>query len=263
MTPIHQSLFPESTPDLNQLIADGAIFYISHSGGKDSQAMYAMLAKVIPADQIMVVHADLGEVEWEGVKDHIRDNIFHDLNVVQAPKTFFEMVRNRAKTRPDVPSFPSSAQRQCTSDLKRNPIATFIRRDLTARGCLLGINCMGLRAEESSARAKRQEWTVNKSLSKASREVWDWNPIHQLTTERVFEIIAEAGQEAFWAYAAGNTRLSCVFCIMGCQSDLANGRKHRPELFAQYVELEEETGWTMFAEQSLAEAAKRATPTQS
>ena len=245
------SLFSQSVPSADELIEAGAIFYVSHSGGKDSQAMYAKLTDIIPADQIVVVHADLGEVEWEGVKDHIRDNIFHDLNVVQAPKTFFDMVRNRAQTRPDVPSFPSSAQRQCTSDLKRNPIATFIRRDLKARGSLLGINCMGLRAEESSARAKRQEWTINKSLSKAGREVWDWNPIHQLTTQQVFEIIAETGQKAFWAYAAGNSRLSCVFCIMGCQSDLANGKKHRPELYAKYVELEQETGWTMFANQSL------------
>lgn len=242
-------------PDLGQLIDDGAIFYISHSGGKDSQAMYAKLIDLIPADQIVVVHADLGEVEWEGVKDHIGANIFHDLNVVQAPKTFFDMVRHRAKTRPDVPSFPSSAQRQCTSDLKRNPIATFIRRDLKERGCKLGVNCMGLRAEESSARAKRQEWTTNKALSKAGREVWDWNPIHQLTTEQVFAIIAGAGQDAFWAYAAGNSRLSCVFCIMGCASDLANGKKHRPELYAKYVELEQETGWTMFANESLEQRA--------
>lgn len=240
-------------PQVEDLIDDGAIFYVSHSGGKDSQAMYATLVDLIPADQIVVVHSDLGEVEWEGVKAHIAANIFHDLNVVQAKKSFFDMVRHRAKTRPDVPSFPSSSQRQCTSDLKRNPIQTFIRRDLKARGRTLAVNCMGLRAAESSARAKRPVWAINKALSTAGRLVWDWNPIHHMTTSQVFAAIAAAGQEPFWAYAEGNERLSCCFCILGCDGDLANAKKHRPELYEKYLQLEQETGWTMFHGKSLAE----------
>ena len=250
-----QTTLFQTEPHLQDLIDDGAIFYVSHSGGKDSQAMYAHLVERIPADQIVVVHSDLGEIEWEGVKDHISANIFHDLNVVQAKKTFFDMVRHRAKTRPDVPSFPSSSQRQCTSDLKRNPIQTFIRRDLKARGSTLAVNCMGLRAEESSARAKRPVWAMNKALSTAGRLVWDWNPIHCWTTAQVFAAIADAGQEPFWAYEAGNERLSCVFCILGSCNDLRNGRKHRPELYAKYVEIEQETGWTMFHGKSIEERA--------
>ena len=95
--------------DFRSLRDAGAIFYISHSGGKDSQAMYAYLSVEIPHNQIVVVHSDLGEVEWEGVKDHIEATISHPLNVVRAKKTFFDMVRHRAATRPDVPSFPSSS----------------------------------------------------------------------------------------------------------------------------------------------------------
>ena len=125
------------------------------------------------------------------------------------------------------------------------------------RGATLAVNCMGLRAAESSARAKKAEWGINKALSKAGREVYDWNPIHQLEDADVFDFIAWAGQEPFWAYAAGNTRLSCVFCIMGCASDLANGKKHRPELFVKYVELEKETGWTMFQGEGLEERIRK------
>lgn len=244
---------------VDKLIADGAIFYVSHSGGKDSQAMYAKLSRQVPREQIVVVHADLGEVEWHGVQDHIRATISHPLNVVQAvdkagnPKTLFDMIRRRAAERPDVPSFPSSSQRQCTSDLKRTPIEKFIRNDMKARGATLAVNCMGLRAEESTARAAKAVWKLNKSLSKAGRTVYDFNPIHSLSEVEVFATISDAGQEAFWAYAAGNTRLSCVFCIMGCSSDLANGRKHRPELYEKYCDLERETGSTMFVGQSLAE----------
>ena len=105
------------------------------------------------------------------------------------------------------------------------------------------------------ARAKKQTWTLNKSLSKAGREVHNWLPIHDWTEDQVFGEIESVGQEPFWAYAAGNKRLSCVFCILGCSGDLKNGKKHRPELFKKYLELEQETGWTMFHKKSLKEVA--------
>ncbi|MEM7507643.1 MAG: phosphoadenosine phosphosulfate reductase family protein [Pseudomonadota bacterium] len=235
-----------------KLAAQGAIFYCSHSGGKDSQAMYIALCRLVPLEQIVVVHADLGEVEWEGVQDHIRNTICHDLNVVRAGKTFFEMVRHRARTRPDVPAWPSSATRQCTSDLKRGPIHKFIRRDMKARGAKLALNCTGLRAEESPNRAKRHPLSLNKSLSVAGREVYEYLPIHHLTTKNVFWIIGQSGQQPFWAYSE-NQRLSCVFCIMGCENDLRHGARQRPDLYQAYCDLEAETGWTMFNGKSLRE----------
>ena len=242
-------------PELHALIRQGAIFYVSHSGGKDSQCMYARIRRRVPHDRIVVVHADLGEIEWHGVQDHIRATITHELNVVRAKKTFFDMVRHRAATRPDVPSFPDAGRRQCTSDLKRGPIQKFIRRDMNARGATLGINCMGLRAEESASRRRLPAWSRNKALCTNTRTVFDWLPIHQLTTEQVFGEIHKAGQQPFRAYAAGNRRLSCVFCIFGCPGDIANGRRERPELYRQYRNLERETGWTLFPGQSLAQRA--------
>ena len=244
---------PKAAPDVDALVEAGAVFYCSHSGGKDSQAMYALLRERIPHAQLVVIHADLGRVEWAGVQDHIKANIDHALNVVRANKTLLDMVRHRFRTRPHVPSWPSSATRQCTSDLKRNPIQKFIRRDMAARRATLAVNCVGLRAEESAPRARRSEWATNKALSRAGRTVWDWNVVHSLSTAEVFATIRAAGQAPFWAYQRGNERLSCVFCIMGSRSDLANGRKLRPELYAEYIQIEKETGWTLFADESLAD----------
>lgn len=230
----------------------GAIFYVSHSGGKDSQAMYNLISRFVPSEQIVVVHADLGEIEWDGVQDHIRATINHPLNVVRSAKTFFEMVEHRSITRPDVPAWPSSAQRQCTSDLKRGPIHKFIRHDMKKRGKKLALNCTGIRAEESPSRAKKQPLKLNATLSVAGREVYEYMPIHHLTTEQVFNIIKEAGQVPFWAYQK-NRRLSCVFCIMGCENDLQHGAEQRPDLYQKYLALEEKTGWTMFNGRSLRE----------
>lgn len=243
------------TPDIRDLVRRGAVFYVSHSGGKDSQCMYARIRRSVPHERIVVVHADLGEIEWRGVQDHIRATIAHELHVVRANKTFFDMVRHRAATRPDVPAFPDAGRRQCTSDLKRNPIQKFIRRDMNARGATLAVSCMGLRAEESENRRRKPVWARNATLSNSRRTVHDWLPIHALTTAQVFGEIRRAGQQPFRAYAAGNRRLSCVFCIFGCAGDIANGRRERPELYQEYRKLERETGWTLFPGESLAERA--------
>lgn len=242
--------------EARELIARGAIFYVSHSAGKDSQAMFAYLREIVPADQLVVVHADLGEVEHSGVQDHIRNTIGDArLEVVRANKTFLEMVENRYAKRPEVPCWPSSATRQCTSDLKRDPIHTFIRRDLKARGRTLAVNCVGIRAEESTSRARKNPFALNARLSKAGREVYEWFPIFEFTLDQVWATIAAAGQEPHRVYLEGNERLSCVVCIMGCKGDIANAARLRPSLFRRYVELERRTGYTVFRNESLLDRA--------
>lgn len=245
------------------MVRRGAIFFISHSGGKDSQAMYAILRHLIPAQQIVVMHSDLGEVEWKGTKDHIMATIDHELHVTKAGKTFLQMVLTRHESRPEVPSWPSSATRQCTSDLKRGPLERLMRHIMAERDCKLAVNCMGLRAEESASRAKKAEIKLNPNMSKAGRQVYDWLPIHDLTTDEVFALIAAAGQAPHYAYLStedglpGNKRLSCMFCIMGSPSDLAHAADENPELYETYLEVEKLTGWTMFSGASLADKVEK------
>ena len=245
--------------NINDLVSEGAIFYCSHSGGKDSQAMYSFLLSVVPQDQIVVIHADLGHVEWEGTQDHINKTIRHKLNVVTATykdgrrKTLLNYVRHRFSVRPGAPSWPSAASRWCTSELKTGPIRKFIRADMKAKGAKKAVNCIGIRAEESKARAKKNPFEINKDLSKAGREVWDWMPIFWLSTNQVFQAIDQAGQKPFWIYGEGNNRMSCVLCVLADENDIRNGAKHRPDLVVEYRALEKETGWTVFHKKSLSE----------
>jgi 3'-phosphoadenosine 5'-phosphosulfate sulfotransferase (PAPS reductase)/FAD synthetase len=164
--------------------------------------------------------------------------------VARARRTLLEMVEDRHASRPGVPSFPSASNRQCTSDLKRGPIMREVRRYAVANGHRIVVNCMGLRAQESPGRAKAETWARNARGSVAGREWFDWLPIHPLTTDEVFGIIADAGQEPHPAYGQGNQRLSCVFCILTSAADARNGAIRRPELFERYVELERRTGYT-------------------
>lgn len=236
--------------EVQQLIDAEALFVLNHSGGKDSQAMMIRVLEVVPAAQLVVVHASLGEAEWPGALE-LAEQQAKDVGlpfiVARSVKTFFEMVEHRFKVRPgpNSPCWPSAANRQCTSDLKRGPIQREVRRYAKANGFNTIVTCMGLRAAESPGRAKKQPFRQIESLSNSRATWFEWLPIHSASTAEVFGAIADAGQQPHWAYAAGNDRLSCMFCIMGSKRDLRNAAKHNPALLAKYVEIETRTGYTM------------------
>ena len=103
-----------------QLVQQGALVFCNHSGGKDSQAMYLLLRRYVPRKQLVIIHADLGsEVEWDGVKEHIRATTdARPLELAYAywntgkPKDLLGYIEQRGK-------WPSKGQRYCTSDLLR------------------------------------------------------------------------------------------------------------------------------------------------
>jgi 3'-phosphoadenosine 5'-phosphosulfate sulfotransferase (PAPS reductase)/FAD synthetase len=239
-----------------EMIARGALVVVNHSGGKDSQALLIKMLEVVPKGQLLVVHASLGDIEWKGALELARDQAADagvPFLVARSHKTLLDMVEKRFRDRPEVPSFPSAKYRQCTSDLKRDPIKREVIRWAKQAGFSLILNAEGIRAAESPRRAKCEVFKFHPRNSVAGRTWFDWLPIHALSTTEVFATIAQAGQTPHWAYGEGNERLSCVFCIMGSVptakngwgGDIANGARLNPELFARYVELEERTGYAM------------------
>jgi DNA sulfur modification protein DndC len=143
--------------------------------------------------------------------------------------------------------FPSPQQRQCTSDLKRGPIDREIRRYLAAHPEFQGrvVNCMGMRAQESAQRAKAATFKRSERNSVAGREWFDWLPIHDMTAAEVFDTIRAAGEKPHWAYAAGMSRLSCMFCVMASAHDLRTAARLNPEAYAERVALERRIGHTI------------------
>lgn len=222
-------------PPIQHLAKRGATFVINHSGGKDSQAMFLHVSSLVPRSQIIAIHASLGRVEWAGAEEHIRATIGDvPLQVCRSRRELLQMVEERGM-------FPSPQQRQCTSDLKRGPIERTIRHT----GHKLIVNCMGMRAEESSSRAKLTTLKRSERNSKAGREWYDWLPIHDWPVAKVFQTIREAGQEPHPVYAKGMTRFSCCFCIMASQHDLRTAAQLNPPLYREYVLLERRIGQTM------------------
>lgn len=210
---------------------------VNFSGGKDSSAMLALLCERYPQIRTHVVFADTGwehpdAIDWSR---SIVSRFGLELHVARNPnKDFFAMVRARGK-------FPSPAQRQCTSDLKRGPIQTWIRRNVTDP---LVINCIGLRAEESASRAARPRLARDRQLTNNRRTVWNWLPIHDWSETRVRSFLAEREIPLHPVYRYLN-RFSCQVCIYMGRRDLAAVARHNPEAFAAIERLEREIGFTM------------------
>ncbi|MEE1764462.1 phosphoadenosine phosphosulfate reductase family protein [Streptomyces sp. SP18BB07] len=287
---VHASvpLMPSTTvPD--KLIREADWVVVSSSGGKDSQAMLWYVVRRAKAlgmlDKVVVVHADLGRVEWEGTRE------LAELQALLAGVRRFEVVQAsgadlldrveirygklKAKAEKEAvergedpttakvpPAWPSSAARWCTPDAKRGPIRTLYTR-LTAELTHLGrpvriLECIGQRAAESSQRAKLAEVEINQGASNGRRHVTTWRPIHAWSDRKVWREIARSRLPYHPAYDWGNRRLSCVFCVLGCNSDLVNGARRVPELAAAYAETEVKVGADFKKGLSMREIIRRA-----
>lgn len=274
MTTINPStLVRKKTPEAGHVpdLTSYRWIVVSSSAGKDSQAMLDYVTELARAagvaDRIVVVHADLGEVEWDGTGELAARQAAHyghrfevvsrlgekgqkDGKVYRKGEVFGSIL-DYAERRG---AWPSNKQRWCTSDFKRGPIEKLFTR--LTRVCVPGgvvriLDCMGLRAQESPARAKRPQFVVRKSNSNVHIDTW--LPIHHWTTEQVWERIRASGVEHHRAYDLGMSRLSCAFCIFAPKASLVLAGKHNPELLDRYVGVEERTGHKFRQDVSLAD----------
>lgn len=235
---------------------DNLAIVVNHSGGKDSQRMLGFLRDHFPTVKTYVVMADTGfehvkpvsAVEWARQQ---AASYGLELNVVRNPnKTYLEMVERRGM-------FPSATTRQCTSDLKRGPIQKFIRH-LDEK---VIINCTGIRAGESHARAKQTPWKFDESTSKAGRTVYNWMPIFTESLKDVLQWHWTNNQPLHPVYVkeyhADGTRggylrrFSCRVCIFSTDADIRAIHANDPDAFYAVANLERRMGFTMKNDKSL------------
>jgi 3'-phosphoadenosine 5'-phosphosulfate sulfotransferase (PAPS reductase)/FAD synthetase len=266
------------------------VIAVSSSAGKDSQAMLDEVVSLASAqgvrDRIVVIHADLGRVEWQGTRElaeeqaaayglpfiavsrtgTVSDGRSRDGNPLyaegEARGDLLDQVEHRAaQLRAQgkaSPAWMSSASRYCTADHKRGPIGTAFTRLAqewqaatgNRRACRI-LDCQGLRAEESPARAKKPNFRVRTSTK--SQVVHTWLPIQDWKVGQVWERIRQSGVRYHYAYDLGMPRLSCVFCIFAPKAALLIAGKHNRALLAEYVRVERETGYSFKADASLAD----------
>jgi 3'-phosphoadenosine 5'-phosphosulfate sulfotransferase (PAPS reductase)/FAD synthetase len=210
---------------------------------------------LIPKERLVVAHADLGRVEWPGTRELAEEQARHyDLTFVAVRRPqgdLLDHVRKRGK-------WPSPTVRWCTSDHKRSPVmrvftrlAERTRAERDVAVCRI-LNCLGLRAEESPARARRFPFAHNTTASNGRRCVDDWLPLHAWTVQQVWQRIRASGVPHHPAYDLGMPRLSCCFCIFSPRDALLLAGKHNPGLLAEYVRVEREIGHSFRLELPLA-----------
>lgn len=113
--------------------------------------MLARIKKLGLLDKVVLIHSDLGKMEWEPMHDWISSISFGlEVNVVKSEMDFFQMARKYGR-------LPSGRQQFCTDFLKIIPIAAFIHAHMTQHGYKKAINATGIRAEESTRRAKKAD----------------------------------------------------------------------------------------------------------
>ena len=95
------------------MVRRGALVALNVSGGKDSQAMCLLVSRIVLHNQLVAVHAPLGEVEWPRTILRIQATLPAGVPMIFAPvasgKTLLERVEERGL-------WPSSSARSCTSD---------------------------------------------------------------------------------------------------------------------------------------------------
>lgn len=240
-----------TAPDLR----DFDVILVNSSGGKDSQAMLDYVAEMARAagvaDRVVVLHCDLGktpqgnDIEWPGTAELAAEQAGHYGFRFEVRRREQGDLLTQVEQRG---MWPSSAARYCTSDQKRGParrLMTQLVRELGESGRPVRLlNCLGLRAAESTGRARRPVLARDDSASNGKRDVTTWHPIHGWTDAQVWDRIRRSGVRYHEAYDQGMTRLSCSMCVLASRADLVRACQLRPALAAEYADVEQRIGHT-------------------
>lgn len=258
----------QTPPEIAALIASNAPVAVGVSGGKDSVAcaiaVQKHLSSVGHTGPVILVHADLGIVEWADSFpscERVSKRIGVDLHVVRrAAGGMMERWESRWASSVRryenlecvklILPWSTPSMRFCTSELKSAPIASFLKKRFGKRPV---ISVTGIRADESANRAKMPAAKPNPRLHKGGM---DWNPIIRWSVQEVFSEIRSAGLALHEAYTVfGSSRVSCAFCIMSKASDTvaAFGDVRNRPLHERMCALEIKSGFAFQAGRWLSE----------
>ena len=272
---------------IDQALKTGFDLVLSISGGKDSDALVRIITHMCYVQRrgwrspVRLVHSHLGRAEHTYTLPYIRRfarQIGLPLDVVDGGDLVDVMKARKAKLATQgraIPFWPSVKSRYCTSSTKRDPLSKYLRQRSGKSGRV--ICTLGLRAEESPARAKKPVMRERASVHTQSRTAYDWLPLHGFSLRDVWNTLGyepeqlqalqrryngwrqseifELGLPFHPAYIQGNMRLSCALCFMANQNDLRNGALEHPTLYREYVQLEIDSGYSFQPKRWLGDVA--------
>jgi 3'-phosphoadenosine 5'-phosphosulfate sulfotransferase (PAPS reductase)/FAD synthetase len=232
------------------------------SGGKDSLSALHRTAELAEdagvLDRLVVLHLDLGHVEWPGATEIAAAQAAHygvRFEVRRRERGgLLDLVRARGR-------WPSATTRFCTSATKRDVARKFYTQTvresgITGRPARL-LTVLGLRGAESRSRARRPVVSVDAAASNGRREVTTWLPVHELSETAVWDTVRASGAPSHPIYRY-TRRLSCSLCPLASYADLIVAARLRPDLAAEYAAVEGEIGHRFQPHRSMAQIIEQA-----
>lgn len=245
-----------TTPDIDALLSCNCAVAVGVSGGKDSDAcaiaVDRYLASIGHTGPRVLIHADLGRVEWRDSLpncERLAARLGWELMVVRRQAGDM-LARWEGRWANNVSRYASldcvkvilpwstPSMRFCTSELKVAVITSALRKRFPTQDI---INVAGIRRQESVGRSRMP---VSADLPKLARKGcvgMTWHPIIEWPVEDVLATVRDAGLALHEAYTRyGASRVSCCFCIMSSLSDLQAGVScaDNHDLYRAMVELE-------------------------
>lgn len=261
------------TEDVSRLLAANCVVAVGVSGGKDSQACAIAvdqhLNRIGHTGPRVLIHADLGSVEWKESLpccERLAQKLGWELQVVRrAAGGLMERWQgrwaNNVRRYADLSCvklilpWSTPAMRFCTSELKSAVIMSELKKRFPRHEIL---NVTGIRRQESAARSRAAVSVQEAKLSRKGVTGYSWNAIIEWQIGQVFSSIAEFGLALHEAYTRYNcSRVSCTFCIMGSGPDLsaATTCEDNRDIYVEMVELEADSTFGLQGSRWLADVA--------
>lgn len=261
------------TPEITALLEKDAVVAIGVSGGKDSQACAIAVAHYL--DQVghtgprLLVHSDLGRVEWKEslpVCERLAEHLNMELLVVRRQAgdmmdRWQQRWKNNVARYVDLSCvklilpWSTPSMRFCTSELKTAVITSALKKRYPGQNI---VNVCGIRREESPNRAKAPVSKVEPKLARKGNVGHNWNAIIEWTLPQVLQSIADAGLALHPGYTVHKaSRISCAYCIMSSEADLlaSAGCVDNQDVYVEMVELEAESAFAFQGNRWLGDVA--------
>lgn len=261
--------------DVLRAVADGAVFVYSISGGKDGLCAAHAANRMLddlghPRSLRFAIHADLGRTEWRETPAVVEEQArFLEVPLIVVRRSRGDLIQMWGQRYDDgLPLYEalrhvrlrgpwsSASQKFCQAGQKRDQFVKELAKRFPGRTI---VSVIGVRRDESAARAKRAvtSWETKLARADGTRGL-NWNAIVDWTTPQVFEYAALHGLPLHEAYGIwGSTRLSCALCVMSSRADvqaaLRNVNNH--PLLHLIVGMENATGFS-FQQQAWAGDAR-------
>lgn len=226
------------TSEIAFLLSRKSPLIVSISGGKDSDAQALLLNKFLTQinyeGERVLIHADLGRIEHaESIRQVRALAKFINWKLIIVRREKGDLLDRYEQRWHDncvryanlscvtlISPWPQPQSPFCRADAKISPIIRKAAQLFPSRAI---INCVGLRAEESSKRASSPVSQRNPKLDRATGTIgYNWNPILNLKIEDVWQVHKETGFPRHPQYDRGNERISCAYCFLGSLNDLQN-----------------------------------------